>query len=850
MRPSVSLLLARRALRRRPLRAVLTAAGIVLGVGMIVAVLSLSATLLNGFRGLYDTVYGKTDLIVQRDTGTGGQAPFSQSLLRRVLAVPGVDARRTTGEVDGVSQLVNGAGRSGSSARDIVYVGGFRRGSVDAVSNFDRVAGRDPAADDQISIQDKLADQRGLHVGSTLRLAVPAGIRTFRVSGIFRFTRPVDYGGSSFALLTLPAAQAAFDLEGRLTQIDVNLRDRGQLAQVQRQLKHVLGGQLSVRTRAQSVDELSKQLGALETFLLFFAGVALFVGAFLIYNAFNVTVLQRTREIGMLRTLGLTRAGVMRQVMAEAVGIGIAGSLLGLAAGVGLAWGLVKLMTLLFSSLPIGTLTIPTSAYVEGVVAGILVTAFGALWPAVKASRTSPLQAMRLRAERIGRIPWRTALAGVVLLALSAPGVYVLTQSNLSTLASVYGLFGVFGVFLGVTLAAPLIVHPLVELLGWPMRMTGRAQGRLASDNAARAPSRTGLTASSVMVGLALVIVFGAFSSSMVSAVRSAVDRQFRSDYVVGPKNLMTMQGFSPTLERRIAALPAARVTTSVTDGFTKVNGVPTVVLGYDPRTIGALTGVTLVGGGQPDWLALEGNSAFVYQGWAAPNHVSAGDILRIAMPGGGADRIRVAGILESPDQHVVLSQQRTARDTGSTNVFYVWTKAADTTAARAALGRQLRSVVADYPNASVLSNSQLKNQITSQFNQIFTLIYALLAVAVIASALGIANTMAMSVLERTREIGLVRALGGTRRQVRGMVRRESLLVTAVGVILGFAVGIVMGYVFVRAMASSFPGLVYVAPWSLIAAVMAGALVVALLAAIMPARRAARLNVIEAVGYE
>jgi putative ABC transport system permease protein len=841
--------LAWRALRRRPVRALLTTAGIVLGVGMIVAVLSLSATLLNGFRGMYDTVYGRTDLIVTRDNGTGGQAPFPRALLDRVRAVPGVDPATTSGEVTGTAQLVDASGHAGTDASSILYVGGFEQDKIDAVSDFVRVAGRDPVSNREIAVEHGFADGHHLHVGSTLRLALPVGLLRLRVSGIFRFTRAVDYGGSGFALMTLGGAQAAFDLGGRLSQVNVNVRDRAQVAEVERRLRGVVGRDISVRTRSESVDELSKQLAGLETFLLFFAGVALCVGALLIFNSFNVTVLQRTREIGMLRTLGVTRSGVVRQVIAEALVLGVAGSLLGLAVGVALAGALIALMSVLFAGIPIGSLTVPPRSLLEGVVAGVAVTSIGALWPALKASRTSPIAAMRQRAERIGRIAWRSAAAGGALVALSVPGVYLLTRGNRSGLETIYGVVSVIGIFLGVTLAAPLAVRPLVSVFARPLRILGRVQGKIASDNAARAPGRTALTASAVMVGLALVVVFGAFSSSIVNTVHRAVDRQFQSDYVIGPRNLLLAQGFSPTLGRRISALPAARATTTVTDGFTRVNGVGTVTLGYDPSTIGALSGDRLVGGGAPPWHLLRGRAALVSQGWAAANHVSAGSRLRIATPT-GVDVVRVVGVVESPDQHVMLSQARNMRDAGATSVFYVWTKAAASASARTELRRELERVVADYPNATVLSNAELKDQITAQFNQIFTLIYALLGAAIVGSALGIANTMAMSIIERTREIGLIRALGGTRSQVRAMIRRESILVSLVGVVLGIAVGIGLGYVFVRAMASTFPGLEYAAPWNIIAIVVVGAIGVALLAAVMPARRAARLNVVEAVGYE
>ncbi len=845
---SVSLLLAGRSVRRRPLRAALTTVGVILGVGMIVAVLSLSATLFNGFRGLFDTVYGKTDLIVTRDTGTGVLSPFSASVLVKVRAVEGVDAAGTTGEATGVAQVVGAGGRTTGQARDIVYVGGFERGKVDAVADFVRVAGRDPRTTDEIAVQEQLARDRHLGVGGRLTLAVPSGKHAYRISGIFRFSRAVDYGGASFAAVTLAEAQRAFDLAGRLTQVNVRVEDRSRVPAVQRAIRAALGPDLSVRTRSESVDELSKQMAGLRTFLLFFAGVALFVGGFLIINAFNVSVLQRTREIGMLRTLGVTKPGIVRQVIAEATTMGIAGSLLGLAVGVGLAYGMVVLIGSLFVGVPSGSLTVPSSALVSGVVAGTLVTAGGALWPAIRAGRTSPLEAMLRRAERIGRIPWRSALAGLLALAASAPGIYLLTRSDRSGVETAYGVAAVVGVFLGVTLASPLFVRPLVQALAGPLRLLGRVQARIASNNAARSPTRTGLTASTVMVGLALVVVVGAFSASVVSAVDASVNRQLRSDFVIGPKNLFTFQGFSPTLERRIAALPHAHAT-GIAAGVVRVNGASTALLGYDPETIGELSGDELVGGGTPPWRALAGRSALVSQGWASVHHVRVGSRLTIRTPS-GQDVVRVAGVIRSLDQHVIVSRQRAAADAGATQIFYVYVKTDDSKKARADLRSQLERVVRRYPMATVLSNAELKDQITTQFSRLFLFIYALLGVAILGSAFGIANTMAMSVIERTREIGLIRALGGTKEQLRAMIRRESVLVTLVGAVLGLAVGLAMAYAFIRASATQFPGLGFVVPWTVIGIVVVGSVVVAVLAAILPARRAARLNVVEAVGYE
>jgi putative ABC transport system permease protein len=487
-------------------------------------------------------------------------------------------------------------------------------------------------------------------------------------------------------------------------------------------------------------------------------------------------------------------------------------------------------------------------------VVGLAVTLLAALLPALRASRTSPLQAMRRRAEVVGRPAWRSAVAGLVVIAASVPGVWLLSRDDLSAAAEAYGTVAIIGIFLGVALATPLVVRPLVRALAVPLRLAGRTEGRLAADNAARAPGRTALTASAVMIGLALVITFSAFSASAVSAVRDSIDRSLASDFIVVPQNLFSTQGFSPALAREVAALPGARAVSSSRVGAASVDGRVTEVIAVDPETYGEVATTTLVDGGRPDWAALGGPAVLVTQGLADERGLGVGSTITLGGAGTGPEDLRVAGVLddrlESQSGRAVFVSQRRGVGLGLTQDLRVYAQAGDSPEARAALRQELERAVGAYPAAELLSNEELKNEIESSLNQVFGLLYALLGVAIVAAAVGIANTLAMSVIERTREIGMIRAVGGTRSQLRRMIRRESVLVTMVGVVLGLGVGLLLGYAFVRASAAQFPGLVFRVPWTAVIAVLVGAVVVAVLAAALPARRAARLSVIEAVSYE
>jgi putative ABC transport system permease protein len=844
---SPALVVALSALRRRPVRAALTAAGIVLGVGMVVAVLSLSATLLDGFEDLYDVVYGKTDLIVSRDVG-GAQTPFDESALEEVLAVPGVDREATTGQVGGVGWVVDERGEVGEGAESQLALGGFRPDALDDVSRYEVVAGRTLSRPGDFAVEEGWARKLGIGVGDELRLALPVGVRARTITGVFRFDRPVGFGGIGFAAEPLADAQRDLDLEGRLTQVNVRAADRGEVEELQDRLRDALPGDLSVRTRSEQVDELSAQLSGVNTFLLFFAGVAVFVGAFLIFNAFNVAVVQRRREIGMLRTIGATRAGIARQVLAEAAILGAVGSALGLAVGVGLALGLIALVSSAITGIPFGDLVVPASAIVAGLLIGTLVTALAALWPALRAGRVAPVEAMTQRAERSQRVPWRAALAGLAVLAASAPGIWLLARGDASGIARAYGVTGVIGVFLGVALASPLAMRPLVRALARPLAIGRPVEGRMAADAAARAPTRTALTASAVMIGLALVVTFGAFSSSAISAVRDTIGRSLAADVIVSPRDLLSFQGFSPELAREISALPEVEVASPLAFALLRVDGEATQVLGVDPETHGRVSGDRLVDGEAPDWTALAGPSAIVSSTLADARGLAVGDVLEIGTAAGAPERVRVAAVIDLIDEHVYVSRERLARAGGTTQVYQVYANARD--GQEAAMRAAIERVLEGYPSAEAASNEELLDEIEGQFDQIFGFFYALLGVAIVASAFGVANTIAMSVIERTREIGLIRAVGGTRAQVRAMIRREGVLVSVIGLLLGLAVGLVLAAAFIRAASASFSGLEFVVPWTVIGIVAAGAVVLGVVAAALPARRAARMDVVQAVGME
>ncbi|HEY7151867.1 MAG TPA: FtsX-like permease family protein, partial [Solirubrobacterales bacterium] len=448
--------LAFRQVRARRLRSLLTAAGIVLGVGMILGVLLLTVTIHRTFTDLFDSVYGRTDLIV---SGVGGDS-VPRSTLGKARGVP--DVEEALGNVTGVFTLVDRAGRASSDSSSRLNVAGESVAAA-GLSDSRTVAGRDARHGMEISLQESWADANGISPGDGVRLATPSGVKRLRVVGLFQFTTGLDFGGQGFARIPLAPARRLMDKPRALDEVDVVVNGGdAAISRVRRQLREDLPGGIKVQTPESKTADVEQQLQAFNVILYFFAAMALFVGGFLIFNSFNMTVFQRTREIGMLRTLGAGRWMVAGSVLREAALLGLLGAVLGLGLGVALAAGLVELMRAL--NFPVGDLAFSSVAPVAAVVTGLITAVGGALYPARRAGRTSPIRAVLGTEGLRSALRPRRAVIGACLIPLGLAGAFWLGASNeTTTIVAAAGMLGTIAIFFGIALVAPYVIRPLVR---------------------------------------------------------------------------------------------------------------------------------------------------------------------------------------------------------------------------------------------------------------------------------------------------------------------------------------------------------------------------------------------------
>jgi putative ABC transport system permease protein len=849
-----------RQFRERRLRVFLTAAGIVLGVAMIFSVLLLAATIKHTFTDLFDSVYGRTDLVVSGSQSTGSLPLDSLERVRETEGVEDVAAN-----IFSPVTLVNSKGEAESGGTATLNLVGIDPEASD-FSDQQTVAGREIEGGDEITLQESWADANEIELGDTVRLAAPSGIIELRVIGLFEFGGGLDFGGEGFGSMPLGPARAAFDKPDVYDEVDAVVGGgQAEIDAVAERLRQSFGPGVDISTPDQKGDEVEDELQALNIVLYFFAGMALFVGGFLIFNSFNMTVLQRMREIGMQRTLGATRSMITRSVLIEALYLGVVGALLGLGLGVLLAKGLIALMQSI--GFPVGGLRLTPLAPIAAVGTGVVTAAIGALTPARRAGRIAPVRAiLGTHGVRTSPRP-RRAVVGAALIAPGAAGIFLLGAADETTnLVAAAGIAGTIAVFFGIALIAPFLIVPLTRALSWPLRRMAPVEGRIASDSAKSNPLRTAATATALMIGLALVVGINTLGASFLHSIESEFDRSFARDLTVQPRGFSPGQGPQQTIAKsvraKIAQIPEAAVVTPERLVFVPDlprppggSGGSGLLFAFDPGPYEQVDSTDIDAGGASRsdvYRQIAAGEVTVGRGYADEAEVEVGDKLVLDGPS-GKRRARVAGIVDT----VFAGGQTVGMSTETMRAIYGVTADSDlvlkaTSAdARPALEREVSEVVdRDYPNLQVLSNDELKSDIESQLNQQFGFFNALVGVAVFVSLFGIINTLSMSVIERTREIGVLRALGSTRWQIRRTITDESLVIALIGAVMGIAIGAGLGYALLKGLSFGIPGVSYRAPVATMIGVAIAAVILGLIAAVLPARRAARLDVVEALGYE
>jgi putative ABC transport system permease protein len=844
-------------------RTILTAIAIVLGVAMVSGTYVLTDTITKAFDGIFSGSYERTSAVITGKsvvTESSGNVTIPESLAERVRRLPGVaDAAGAIFDLEGSSdkaQLIGRDGKAISTGGSPTFGFGFDADQT-RFNPMTLTSGHWAAGDGEVVIDQGTADSEGFEVGERVGVAAIGPVRRFTISGIAKFGSVPSLGGATIAVFTVREAQRLLDKEGRVDLIFVAARPGVSASEVVDQIKPALPPGTEVQTGTEqaedNAEDVNKFLEIIRYFLLAFAGIAVLVGAFVTFNTISITVAQRVREFATLRSLGASRRQVLRSVLIEGFCIGVLASVVGLFAGLGLAKGLNAVFDALELSLPTTSLVLETRTVIVSLLLGIGVTMVSSLVPALRATRIPPVSAMREGAvlppsrvsRRRGPIVFVVGALAVGLLAYGSFG-------DLDTLAAIelIGL-GCLAMFFAVGLAAAAAVPPLAAAVGAPARRFAGEAGRLASENATRNPIRTARTAAALMVGLALVTVVATLGAGLRSSDREALESSVDSDYVVTSKN-----GFEPFPAAAGAALPEApgvSLVSNVRSDKAKAFGDEITVNGVAPD-FGDVFNLNWSQGSDAVLGRLGAGGAVVEEGYAEDHGLGVGDPFTMRSASGRLVRLRVVGV-QAPTEvqkidpllgKVLISQPLfDSSFARPSNIYtFVDTRGGDSTANTAALEKALRP----FPDAVARTKAGWVEERASGIDTLLNLLYVLLALSVIVSLFGMVNTLVLSVFERTREIGMLRAVGMTRRQVRRMIRQESVITALIGAGLGLPLGIFLAAVFTGILSDQ--GIGFSLPVGSLIVFTIVAILAGILAAVLPARRASRLDVLEALHYE
>ncbi|MEU8957833.1 FtsX-like permease family protein [Streptomyces sp. NPDC048518] len=840
-------------------RLMLSALAVILSVAFVTGSLIFSDTVTRTFDRLFAstaadvTVSPKDDL---DEAVPSGQTPTVPVRLRdRVDRVAGVEDTHVDASVDNITVV----------DRDNESVGPTT-GAPTVATNWypsDRspvelTSGHAPRGAGQAMLDADTADKKDVEIGDTLTVLARPGSFKVEIVGIATFT--TTNPGAALVYLDTPTAQdKLLGSTDEATSISVTAADGVSDTALKRRIAAELGSGYELETADEEADSAAAQLGGfldvIKYVMLGFAGVAVLVGIFLIVNTFSMLIAQRTRELGLLRALGADRKQVRRSVLIEALLLGLAGSTLGLAAGIGLALGLIELIGLLGMNLKSTEMVIGWVTPVAAYVVGVGVTFVAAYLPARRAAHVSPMAALAdAEIAGVGRPLRVRAIAGALVGAAGAAAlVGCSTAEKTASASSLLGL-GIVLTLVATIIAGPLLVRPVVRVLGGAFPAVFGSVGRMSQRNALRNPRRTGATAAALMVGLALVGGLSVASASMTKSFDRQIDKTLGADFVVQNSNFLP---FSSEITGKVKGTDGAGLV--VRQRFTPVElalpdgkNVESTAAGYDPR-LDDVAKVTYAQGSSR--AALATGRIGMDKDFARKHRARVGDTLSVTFPGGRAAKLTVGALTDqdSPEGFGVEGGLFLGFGTvekyvpgGQDSALYV--NAAPGTDADT-LRARLDKTLDPYPQVQVRDQADYKELIRQQIAVMLYLVYALLGLAIVIAVLGVVNTLALSVVERTREIGLLRAIGLGRRQLRRMIRLESVVIAVFGALLGLALGLVWGVAVQQILA--LQGMKELAfPWTTIVAVVIGSVVVGLAAALLPALRASRMNVLAAIAHE
>jgi putative ABC transport system permease protein len=925
-----------KSLAGRKLRTVLTALAIVLGVAMMSGAYVLTDTIDKAFDSIFVDSYAGTDAVVTgKDPGfsfegESAQAPpIPEETLARVREIDGVEV--ATGSVqDFQTKLLRPDGEAIETGGAPAFAFGIETApEYDRFNPLNLVEGRWPSGGTEVAIDEGVAGDENLELGDRIGVAALGPAQEFTIVGIAKYGDLSSIGGATFAIFDVPTAQKLLEKEGRLDAVQAAAADGTTPAQLTQRIQAELGTDITVRTGVQQADEESSEIATFTTiiryFLLSFAGIALFVGAFVIFNTLSITVAQRMREFATLRTLGASRRQVLRSVILEALVIGLGASIVGLFSGLGLAVGLNALFKALNLDLPQTQTVFATRTIVVSLLVGTLVTLVAGLFPAIRATRVPPIAAVRegatLPRGRFARFtPYIASI--VVALAVLALGYGTLADSiGTGDRFSLLGI-GVLALFIGVAMLSSRLVRPLAVgvspigqwltvvvmillwplwtlpywllrhgafgpgdarrrvgalLLGavlnplvallvlvmwvrsavtkwqpeWPMEFPGVLPStrinRIGRENARRNPGRTAATAAALMIGIALVTFISVLANGLRVSNSDAIERQIQSDLIVTSQD--GYSEFPAAVGDAVAGADGVDTVSNVRQDIAQIDGDGANVTGLDDR-VSEVYDFRWEEGSDEVLTQLGDDGALLPGNVADDRNLAVGDSFTVRSTDNRSKDFVVRGIYEGSPFYPLLGSASISQAAFDElydrprNRFTLLNTADGGEAAKTSVETALEG----FPDTRVQTRPEWIDKEDQEIQQFLLLLYVLLALSVIISLFGMVNTLALSVFERTRELGMLRAIGMTQRQTRRMVRHESVITALIGAALGLPLGI-----FLAALVTSALGqydLRFELPLDQLIILAVVSVIAGLVAAVTPARRAARLNPLEALQYE